>query len=374
MYFRDPMRPLAPTDGASMRAGLLLTAIAVVLLGIFPGTFVDWAGPSRSRSSSGHARGGRVAAAAAGGGWQRRAVAAGPAVTCEPFVHIVAGDFGRTADTLWWTLEVEEIPDELTFNALTVPPGFLEYRWAVDIDSDRNGAVDLRASVEPLRDARRGRRSTTDGHPVADQPQSPGGDGRPRRWWSAPSTRRSPATPSGSRSTTAAAAGLAAVTDRVAVDLDDFLPVRRRAARSSATRRFRPGGAVPRGQLRDHRLGRDRAVALVDPLAQQRRAAGPPTPRSARTPSRSCPGRSRSASRTAAAAPSGRCSGSLTDRPRLVAVRHAQEHEDLLAHLDHALAPRELLARAGIAERELAQRRSLPASSCCSAAAAFFHG
>jgi NADH-quinone oxidoreductase subunit N len=45
MYFRDPMRPLEPTDGVSMRAGLLITAIAVVLLGIFPGTFVDWAGP-----------------------------------------------------------------------------------------------------------------------------------------------------------------------------------------------------------------------------------------------------------------------------------------------------------------------------------------
>jgi len=28
-----------------MRAGLLITAIAVVLLGVFPGTFVDWAGP-----------------------------------------------------------------------------------------------------------------------------------------------------------------------------------------------------------------------------------------------------------------------------------------------------------------------------------------
>jgi NADH-quinone oxidoreductase subunit N len=45
MYFRDPMRPLEPTDGMSMRAGLLITAIAVVLLGVFPGTFVDWAGP-----------------------------------------------------------------------------------------------------------------------------------------------------------------------------------------------------------------------------------------------------------------------------------------------------------------------------------------
>jgi NADH-quinone oxidoreductase subunit N len=46
MYFKDAARPLAPTDSASMRAGLLITAIAVVLLGIFPGTFVDWAGPA----------------------------------------------------------------------------------------------------------------------------------------------------------------------------------------------------------------------------------------------------------------------------------------------------------------------------------------
>jgi len=45
MYFREPMRPLVPTDSASMRAGLLLTAVAVVLLGIFPAVFVDWAGP-----------------------------------------------------------------------------------------------------------------------------------------------------------------------------------------------------------------------------------------------------------------------------------------------------------------------------------------
>ena len=44
MYFRDSIRPLAPTDGVTMRLGLLLTAIAVVLLGVFPGTFVEWAG------------------------------------------------------------------------------------------------------------------------------------------------------------------------------------------------------------------------------------------------------------------------------------------------------------------------------------------
>ena len=46
MYFRDPSRPLEPTDSASMRAGLLIAAIAVVLLGIFPSTFVEWAGPA----------------------------------------------------------------------------------------------------------------------------------------------------------------------------------------------------------------------------------------------------------------------------------------------------------------------------------------
>jgi NADH-quinone oxidoreductase subunit N len=44
MYFRDAARPFSPTDGVSMRAGLLLAALAVLLLGIFPTTFVEWAG------------------------------------------------------------------------------------------------------------------------------------------------------------------------------------------------------------------------------------------------------------------------------------------------------------------------------------------
>jgi NADH-quinone oxidoreductase subunit N len=46
MYFRDALRPLAPIDSPSMRAGLVITAIAVVLLGVFPGAVVDWAGPA----------------------------------------------------------------------------------------------------------------------------------------------------------------------------------------------------------------------------------------------------------------------------------------------------------------------------------------
>jgi NADH-quinone oxidoreductase subunit N len=45
MYFRDPLRPLAPTDAASTRAALVITAVAVLLLGIVPGSFIEWAGP-----------------------------------------------------------------------------------------------------------------------------------------------------------------------------------------------------------------------------------------------------------------------------------------------------------------------------------------
>jgi NADH-quinone oxidoreductase subunit N len=46
MYFKDPVRPLEPTESATMQAGLFITAIAVVALGLFPGTFLDWASPA----------------------------------------------------------------------------------------------------------------------------------------------------------------------------------------------------------------------------------------------------------------------------------------------------------------------------------------
>ena len=54
MYFREPVRAHEPFDGATMRVALVVSAIAVVLLGIMPGTVVDWAGgavppPPRSR-------------------------------------------------------------------------------------------------------------------------------------------------------------------------------------------------------------------------------------------------------------------------------------------------------------------------------------
>ena len=67
---------------------------------------------------------------------------------CPKFAHIVGVDFGRAGETLWWTLRVEQLPKELTFNQIDVPATFLEYRWAVDLDSDRDGAIDLRVSID----------------------------------------------------------------------------------------------------------------------------------------------------------------------------------------------------------------------------------
>ena len=45
MYFREAGRRLEPTDAASTRVALILTAVTVLLLGIYPGPFVEWAGP-----------------------------------------------------------------------------------------------------------------------------------------------------------------------------------------------------------------------------------------------------------------------------------------------------------------------------------------
>jgi NADH-quinone oxidoreductase subunit N len=52
MYFRDASRPLAPTDSPSTRAALLITAIAVVLLGLFPGTVMEWAGSAATTATA----------------------------------------------------------------------------------------------------------------------------------------------------------------------------------------------------------------------------------------------------------------------------------------------------------------------------------
>jgi NADH-quinone oxidoreductase subunit N len=43
MYFRDAVRPHEPFASSTMRAALVLTAVAVVALGVLPGTVVSWA-------------------------------------------------------------------------------------------------------------------------------------------------------------------------------------------------------------------------------------------------------------------------------------------------------------------------------------------
>jgi NADH-quinone oxidoreductase subunit N len=43
MYFRDAVRPHDAFPSASMRVALVLSAAAVVVLGVFPGTVIDWA-------------------------------------------------------------------------------------------------------------------------------------------------------------------------------------------------------------------------------------------------------------------------------------------------------------------------------------------
>ena len=92
---------------------------------------------------------------------------------CPPFATIVAGDFGYLGDTRWWTLEVEQIPATFTVNQSEVPVNFLEYRWAVDIDSD--GDVDMVLSrIDDTADHHRR-------HFIADQPPAARGDGRRRQ-------------------------------------------------------------------------------------------------------------------------------------------------------------------------------------------------
>jgi NADH-quinone oxidoreductase subunit N len=44
MYFRDPVRPHESFPSASMRVALVVAVIAVLALGVFPGTLLEWAG------------------------------------------------------------------------------------------------------------------------------------------------------------------------------------------------------------------------------------------------------------------------------------------------------------------------------------------
>jgi NADH-quinone oxidoreductase subunit N len=44
MYFRDPVRAHEPFESPSMRVALIVAVVAVLALGVFPGTLLEWAG------------------------------------------------------------------------------------------------------------------------------------------------------------------------------------------------------------------------------------------------------------------------------------------------------------------------------------------
>lgn len=70
----------------------------------------------------------------------------GPA-DCPAFTRISGADFSMTADQLVWTLTVQELPAELTFNRPFVPEFVLEYQWGVRVDPDNDGTEDYLVSV-----------------------------------------------------------------------------------------------------------------------------------------------------------------------------------------------------------------------------------
>jgi hypothetical protein len=66
---------------------------------------------------------------------------------CPAFVQITDGTFSMAADALTWTLTVEELPAELTFNRSFVPQDVLEYQWGVRVDPDNDGTEDYLVAV-----------------------------------------------------------------------------------------------------------------------------------------------------------------------------------------------------------------------------------
>ena len=69
---------------------------------------------------------------------------------CPAFAAITNGTFTRTGTDLVWTLEVEAM-SPITFDHEDAPANVLEYRWGVDLDSNRDGTVDLRVAASHFR-------------------------------------------------------------------------------------------------------------------------------------------------------------------------------------------------------------------------------
>lgn len=66
---------------------------------------------------------------------------------CPPYVNIVGGSFARSGATTTWTMEVEDLPATLPFDRVDVPANTLEYKWAIELDPNGDGIVDLDAAM-----------------------------------------------------------------------------------------------------------------------------------------------------------------------------------------------------------------------------------
>lgn len=77
----------------------------------------------------------------------------GSSSDCPAFTSLVDGTFSRTPTTLTWTIEVEELPAELTFDREGVPDFVEEYAWAAEVDSDGDGTDDWEVSATHFKTA-----------------------------------------------------------------------------------------------------------------------------------------------------------------------------------------------------------------------------
>ena len=66
--------------------------------------------------------------------------------TCPSFAKVTNGTFTKSGADKIWTMDVEALT-EVTFNKATVPANALENRWSIDIDTNRDGHVDLRVAA-----------------------------------------------------------------------------------------------------------------------------------------------------------------------------------------------------------------------------------
>ena len=70
---------------------------------------------------------------------------------CPAYANIVGGTFARSGAMTSWTMELESLPATLPFDQADVPANVLEYRWAIDLDTNSDGTADLQLAVQHFR-------------------------------------------------------------------------------------------------------------------------------------------------------------------------------------------------------------------------------